>query len=691
MLLLAVPVSAELTILPAPREIASGATISLAGGLAVVCQGCDAEDTFAAQTLTDELLERRVNVTGGATPQIRLVRALAAEAQQALRTAGVQFTAEMQEEGYAIVPSGSGLMVVGATAAGVFYGSQTAVQMVTVNGPAPVLQTAVIRDWPALRWRGLSDDLSRGPVPTLEFQKRQIRTLAAYKVNLYSPYFEHTMQYASDPLMAPPGGSMTVAEVRELVAYAAKFHVTVVPEQEAFGHLHYLLNWELYAPLAETPHGNVLAPGQPASYALTKRMFEQLAQIFPGPFLHIGADETVELGKGQTKAEVDARGLGPVYLDSLQRIAKDLAPLHRKLLFWGDIAQHEPELLKQLPAAFKRDTIAVAWEYNPHTSFAPYIRPFVDAGMECWVAPGVNDWSRVYPNNNLALANIQQFTAQGEGSGCTGQLNTIWNDDGESLVNASWYGVLFGAEAAWHRGESSIPRYEQSYGQVFHGDATGKIDAAQGELMAAHALLKDQFKLSDASDLLFWLDPWSVDGQRYAGLIRPVTHDLRLHAERAIVLTAEARGSATLRENDALDALDLGARRMDLIGFKFQVTDEMASLYARAYALQGSKNKDDRMEVARSLGDINNPNGKLQDMRNSYSLMRDLYEQAWLKSYRPYALRNVLEHYDATVQMWLGRSDRLRSAQRQWQNSQTVPPAAEIGVPAPSATPVQAR
>ena len=163
---------------------------------------------------------------------------------------------------------------------------------------------------------------------------------------------------------------MSAEDARALVAYAAHFHITVVPEQEAFGHVHHLLNWEMYAPLAETPHGNVLAPGQPESLALTQRMFQQLAALYPGPFLHIGADETVELGKGQTKAQVDSRGLGAVYLETLQRITQSLAPLHRKLLFWGDIAMHEPELVKQLPPDFKACAMgryeSDAWTWRSH-------------------------------------------------------------------------------------------------------------------------------------------------------------------------------------------------------------------------------------------------------------------------------------------------------------------------------------
>ncbi|WP_084213997.1 glycoside hydrolase family 20 zincin-like fold domain-containing protein [Terriglobus sp. TAA 43] len=684
-LMFSVSAFSQLALIPTPREANAVRSIPLSQGVSIVCSACNADDTFAVNELTRQLRDSNIVVTTSGSAHITLLRYGSDAGKQALSVAHVAWSPEMQDEGYAIVPDASGISVVGATAAGVFYGAMTAKQLISGNGNTATLQTASIRDWPAMKYRGLHDDLSRGPVPTLAFQKELIRKLASYKVNVYSPYFENTMQYRSEPLAAPPGGSITPDQARELVAYAAQYHITVIPEQEAFGHLHYMLNQEMYAPLAETPHGHVLAPGQPGSVELTKRMYTELAADYPSPLLHIGADETVELGKGQTKAAVDAQGLGPVYLDYLQKTVAALKPLNRRFLFWGDIAMKEPALLKTLPQDFKQQTIAVGWEYNPHTSFAPWIKPYTDAGMECWVAPGVNNWSRVWPNFNNALPNIQQFTAQGQAAGCTGQLNTLWEDDGEALFNNNWYALLFGAQTAWHKGESSIPQFQDSFAQVFHGDASGRVNEAQKELMAAHAVLKNGFKTSDASDLLFWIDPWSADGQIYAPKIRPYLHELRMHAEQAIVLIAQARNSATLREQDALDAMELGARRMDLIGLKFQLTDEMATTYANAYRLQTAKDKDSRTEVSRDLNDINAVNGKLQDLRNQYSLMRDLYEAAWSKSNRPYFLRNNLARYDHTLNTWLSRIDKVRSAQRQWDRTQTIPPASEIGLPAPPA------
>jgi hypothetical protein len=148
------------------------------------------------------------------------------------------------------------------------------------------------------------------------------------------------------------------------------------------------------------------------------------------------------------------------------------------------------------------------------------------------------------------------------------------------------------------------------------------------------------------------------------------------------------RSSATaLRETEAIDALELGARRMDFIGMKFQLTDEIAAGYQRADAMQNTTDKKQRMAVSRELSDINGINGRIFDIIDTYSLLRDLYEQAWYRSNRAYGLRPVLEHYDYAIGIWYERSDKLRSAQRQWSDIRTLPSASELGLPAPPVMP----
>jgi len=246
-------------LIPQPREFENRPDVRLAGGVWISASHADRDDAFAAKDLTDALAERGVREKASpSATHIYLLHDSEIAAKRILQHEGISLDEAAQPEGYVLVTGARAVYVIAHSSTGIFYGVQTMKQLVTQVGGESVLRGCKVRDWPAMRYRGVHDDLSRGPVPTLEFQKKQIRTFAAYKLNVYSPYFEHTMQYASNPLAGLPGGSMTREEAKELVAYAAQYHVMIVPEQEAFGHLHHVLTWQQYAPLAEVQSGSVL-------------------------------------------------------------------------------------------------------------------------------------------------------------------------------------------------------------------------------------------------------------------------------------------------------------------------------------------------------------------------------------------------------------------------------------------------
>ena len=674
----------QIRLLPAPREVHFGDTTDLPAKILVTVPGHDAEDEFAARDLESAVKliapDTEASHTGAAQPpyRITLLRTGSADAKAILARHDLAFDTVMESEGYILVIGPYEAAIVATTGSGVFYGVQTFKQLLPLPGAPRVLPTGTVRDWPAMRYRGIHDDLSRGPFPTLEFQKHQIRVFAAFKINIYSPYFEHSLSYPDHPLAAPLGSALAPAEAAELVAYARQYHVTIIPEQEAFGHLHHVLQWELYQDDAETPHGYVLAPGQPGTLTLIKDWFTQVAQEFPSPFIHIGADEPFDLGTGRTREAVEQQGYGPVYVEFLKQIHSALAPLNRRLLFWGDIGDANPDAVPGLP----KDMIAVPWNYDNQASFDKYIEPFSKAGIETWVAPGDANWNEVYPVARTALWNIQGFIRDGQRLGSTGALTTVWNDDGEGLFNMDWYGVLFGAVAAWQPGESPIADYQEAYGQVFHLDASGKINEAEKELMAAQEAIANA-KTGMTSDQLFWLDPWSAEGQDVSAKLMPQAKDLRLHAERAIVLLDQVRqGDPALRETDALAAMDLGARRLDLIGLKFELAQEIATAYAQAVAQQHDKTRGSAINTL--LSEISGANGRCQDLRDAYSALKDEYSQVWLKENRHYWLDNVTVRYDLEIQKWQQRGNQFDAGIRGWQNGQDLPSPASLGLPAPT-------
>ena len=659
-----------LLLVPQPREARIEREVPLPRGVDIATPS-DTDDVFAARDLREMLRDAGVRVaTGTGSARIVFLRSTSAAARALMARTHASFGAELHDEGYLLVPDGNTLAVIGATGPGVFYGAQTVKQLVIGRGPSAVLRMATVRDWPAMKFRGLHDDLSRGPVPTLDYMKRQLRTFAAYKINVYSPYFEHTLEYRSNPLIGPPGGTISRADVAELVSYARRYHIDVIPEQEAFGHLHHVLKYELYAPLAETPHGHVLAPVQPGSMAIIKQWFAEIDTMFPSRYVHLGADETFELGRGQTSERIRRDSIGPVYLGFLKDIVESIKRPGKKYLFWGDVAVNHPDLVRSLP----KEMVAVAWSYGASKSFDREITPFTQAGIETWVAPGVSSWNRVYPNNNIAFVNIRNFVRDGQRLGATGLLNTTWDDDGETLFGQSWAGVLFGAAAGWQPGESSIEAFQQSFGRAFYRDTTGRADAAERLLMAAHASL-EKAGLGEGSDALFWRDPFSVDGVIAADRIRPRSHDLRIAAESALVYVAQLRAAGPVVNADALDALELGARKLDFNGMKFQFADDIRRSYANAADTT-------RRDGNRELSDISGMNGRLQDLRDGYALTRDLYEAAWRRENRPYWIHNVLVKFDLAIQLWQMRTDRFAAARSEYGRTRKLPPAESIGIPA---------
>ena len=276
-------------IIPAPKQLTLGeGSFSIRDARVTLGDNKSAEDQFAAQDFIED-----VNATAGGSlslsrgqsrRDILIGRIDLLPIAQALKRAGAEPPATLNEEGYMIVANADHVIVAGNTNAGTFYGLQTLKQLVRGDGANALVPALKIVDWPTMRWRAVSDDISRGPVPTLDYIKRQIRTEAFFKMNMHSFYMEHTFSSQSHPLIGPEGGSLTPAEIKELVAYARKYHIELVPEQQTFGHLHKALRLEKYAGLGETPYGDVLSPQQQASYKLIEDWYKELNELFPGQF-----------------------------------------------------------------------------------------------------------------------------------------------------------------------------------------------------------------------------------------------------------------------------------------------------------------------------------------------------------------------------------------------------------------------
>ena len=207
-------------IIPAARQVTAGeGSFSLSRDTRVtLADSRSSEDRFAAQDFIDDV-KATADVSlslgkGKSRREILIGRIDLPPIAQLLKQTNVEAQPTLTDEGYVLLATTDRVIVAGKTATGTFYGLQTLKQLVRGKGATAFVPAVKIVDWPTMRWRGISDDISRGPVPTVDYIKRQIRNLAFFKMNMHSFYMEHTFASGSHPLIGPAGGSLAPGNSR---------------------------------------------------------------------------------------------------------------------------------------------------------------------------------------------------------------------------------------------------------------------------------------------------------------------------------------------------------------------------------------------------------------------------------------------------------------------------------------------
>lgn len=662
--------STNVQIIPAPKQIHVSEAAFVIGRETriVLADGKSDEDRFAAQDFVDDVKQTAdvsLRLGGNARREILIGQIDLPRVQQALKQEGVDLGQKLTDEGYVVAVGSNEVVVAGKTSAGTFYGLQTLKQLVRGAGASAFIPGVKIVDWPTMRWRAVSDDISRGPVPTVDYIKRQIRTEAFFKLNMHSFYMEHTFASESQPLIGPAGGSLTPSEIRELVAYAHRYHVELVPEQQTFGHLHKALRLEKYAELAETPYGDVLSPQQEGSYRLIADWYRELNELFPGQFFHIGEDETFELGEGQSRDAAKARGVGAIYFEHLNRVRDVLKPYNRRLMFWGDIALHHPDLIGNIP----KDMIVMNWQYGARDDFSSDIKPFQDAGLQQFVCPGAQNWNQIFPNLEAARKNIVNFVRDGQKAGAIGMMNTTWDDDGESLFETTWYSIVLGAAASWQEGAVDVERFDHDFDWAFFRNDGDQFVKAETSLGSVGTLLS-----AGTTDELFWREPFTTQFQNQARNFADRTRKMRLMVEDVAESLAKNEGRAR-RNNSAIGAMKFAAQRFDHLGRRMEVMQKFSDQYWDAYLNLGDRAKARKLRYY--TGAIYN---NLREMAEELSILKEGYRVQWLAENRPYWLDSVSTRYDQMISTWLMKSHAMDETLRKYETTSTLPNPEEFGL-----------
>jgi len=545
--------------------------------------------------------------------------------------------------------------------AAVFNALTTLAQLPRRNGGRWELPCVAIADSPALRWRVVSDDISRGPFPTMRYFQERIRTLAGLKINGWSPYMEQVFLDPAHPYVAFPD-ALSAGDLRALTVYARRFHVTLIPEQQTFAHMHESLKYEQLASLAELPHGYLLAQSDPATYAYLEPLLRlELGAAQRPPFFHIGVDEPIDLGRGRTPRTAQT------IADHITRLADVVLAGGARPMIWDDAIQQDPSILGLIP----KQTVIVTFHYGAEPSFAKYIATIANAGFDQMVAPGANNWNEIYADLDTAYANEAQFLADGKTARVLGMFETVWHDDGESLFEATWSPVAFAAASAWQSAPVDRATWHATFARMFFGSDDPGYAADLDALQAVRNLLRTP-PASDPANYLFWSDPFDARiGSRMAKL------DLVTLRKRAETVMGHLALSHPPLHAQAAEVMRLAALRYDTLGRRFQIGKEVRDYYedARTHALSRDDNTVYR--------DLNVAKYFCWELRDEMTALAPLYSHAWDYESRASGRDRVLVHYHAAAQRAMADADRIGTITREdYVRAHTLPPFDELMVPA---------
>jgi hypothetical protein len=379
---------------------------------------------------------------------------------------------ELGDEGYILKIEKKNIYIAANSTAGAFYGVQSLRQLLRGN-PAPgEVPGLLIRDWPSMDFRCIMDDISRGPIPTNEYLKEQIRRYSAMKINNMSFYIEHVVQTGKYPDMAPAEGGISVEEFRELSEYAADYQVELVGSFQSLGHFEKILSLPQFRHLGATER--MLDPLNPESLEFLNDIYTEMAPAFSSEWFTPNLDEAWDLSRGELKGAADLLGPARIYSDHVNRVDSMIRATGKRTFIWGDIILEHPEILDMIPAHM----VMGAWNYSPLESFAEYIDPLTAARFEFMIAPGVLNSRRLIPDFRTATTNIRNFINEGYEKGALGVYCTVWDDGGLHFFSHDWYGLAYNAEQSWRPNRDALADFDKRFSRAVYGDRKNAVPEA---------------------------------------------------------------------------------------------------------------------------------------------------------------------------------------------------------------------
>ncbi len=391
-------------------------------------------------------------------------------------------------EAYRIELGEQGIRITANSDAGLFYGAETLVQLLTQRNGGLWLPAGEIVDWPDLQLRALYWDDAHH-LERLDALKHAIREAAFFKINGFILKLDGHFQFKSAPAVVEPY-ALTPEEYQQLTDYGLRYHVQLIPYVDAPAHIAWILKHPEYAALRAFADSNYeLNALNPDSYKLLFGMFQDLIDANKGvQYFFLSTDEAYYMGmsddpKFSEAARAKELGSpGKLLAEFLTKAGGYLHERGRKVQFWGEHPMKAADVPACPPYLINGETYGP--EYDAackahgirgmfYLSLSGAEKLFPDYAMT-----PANQWLHARESGKAkveALINVARSEATRRDVDLMGSLVAGWADMGlhpETL----WLGYAAIAAAGWNPRDADAQQASADFYRLFYGPSARQMD-----------------------------------------------------------------------------------------------------------------------------------------------------------------------------------------------------------------------
>ncbi len=362
---------------------------------------------------------------------------------------------------------------------------------------------------------GIMLDCSRNAVMTVSHFKRWLRQLALMGYNMAMLYTEDTYQLPGEPFFGYKRGPYTLEEMKEIDAYAKSLGIEMIACLQTLGHMEQILQWHAYNEVRDT--ASVLLVDEAETYTLIDKMLAFWSEAFSSERIHIGMDETHDLGRGKFMDLYGYERGFDIFNRHFVKVEKMCEKYDLRPMIWSDMyfrmsnpTQNYYDLEHEIPQdvidMIPKNSDLVYWDYyhNDKDFYVNFIEKHRKLGYEPLMGSGLWTWGRLWNDHDQDIKTVKPCLQACRETKLDEVFFTLWGDSGAFCeIDSVLAGLCWAADLAYG-GSEDPARLEAQFKAITGGSYKNHLTAAR---LSEHILEDKNGTQTVGSPFLLWDDP----------------------------------------------------------------------------------------------------------------------------------------------------------------------------------------